>query len=1227
MKTIRNLLDRNLDKKIEEIIKLDQTDEQSVHTEITEYIITPSIREHYHDLLKAYAEAPAANNEDVGVWISGFFGSGKSSFAKNLGYVLSNREVLGEKAADLFKQQLDRENKDEAKKIGDLIDFINVKIPTDAIMFDVQVDRAVKTATESIAEIMYTVLLRELGYAQDYDIAELEIELENEGKLEQFTTRCNEKYDREWNLIRKGAQKISRASAILHDLDPDTYETADSWSQSLREKKADITVGKFVQRTFELCAKRKPGKALIFIIDEVGQYVARSSEKIENLRVVVEQFGKESKNRIKAKQAVAPVWVIVTSQEKLDEVVAAIDSKRVRLATMQDRFKFRVDLAPADIREVATKRVLAKKEDAVGVLKNLYRASEGALKAGCHLERTKRKTDIDIDDFVQFYPYLPHFIELSIDIMSGIRLQPGAPKHLGGSNRTIIKQTYEMLVSDRTKLADAPTGTLVTFDKIFELVEGNLSSEKQKDVSDITSRFSEGEQTIEERVAKAICLLEFVRDLPRTESNIAATLIARIGDPSPVKEVTQALENLQEAKFVRNTEEGWKLQTAQEKNWETERRSYLEPKPKDRNEIMRDTLEDMFGEPKLKTYKYRDLKSFRVGISVNSVKVGDDGQIPISIITADSPDDLDGKKKDTRSESRLPKPEENNNCFWVFALNAEIDGLAANLYASRQMVSKYDQLRAHNKITNEESACLQSEKHEVMRYQSRLRERTIDAFKCGTGIFRGVDSDGAALGKTHEEIVKNFLDKAVPELYPKLELGSRNLKGKEAEEVLKAANLNGLSTVFYDGEGGLGLVIQKDGHYVPNPNADVAKEVLDYLKGEHEYGNKVTGKDVDANFQGIGYGWDRDMLRLVLAVLLRAGVIEVGHQGRRYRNHSDAQCRTPFSNNTAFRSASFAPRESIGLKILTTAVQHLEDLTGEEVDVEEGAIASAFKKIVDEELELLLPIEATVRAHSLPVSAQLSEYRGTLESAKAAASDDCVRILAGEGKSFREAREAARQIRESVSDTNIATINKAKVAVNRLWPAIKHRDVAPELGEETTELAEMLDSPTFYEHIESIAGTTNEITTNYVARYKELLEQRNKAFSKALDEAKGREEINELSEEMVDSVLTPLQSRILEDDALEAELEQVNAGESTGQYSLSQLDSDLAATQGLKTQVLHRIQELTTPKEEQSKIIKVRLADFFGGPLDSDEAINEAVERLADHLHKLLDEGAKIILE
>src|ERR1700733_7350925 len=131
MKTIGDLLTRDLSRKIEEIIQVDQADEQSVHDEITEYVATDSIRDQYHELFRAIADAPSDPNESVGVWVSGFFGSGKSSFAKNLGYALENRTVLGNKFADLFKQQL------VDPRTSDLLDLINAKTPTQVILFEV----------------------------------------------------------------------------------------------------------------------------------------------------------------------------------------------------------------------------------------------------------------------------------------------------------------------------------------------------------------------------------------------------------------------------------------------------------------------------------------------------------------------------------------------------------------------------------------------------------------------------------------------------------------------------------------------------------------------------------------------------------------------------------------------------------------------------------------------------------------------------------------------------------------------------------------------------------------------------------------------------------------------------------------------------------------------------------------------------------------------------------
>jgi hypothetical protein len=1213
MNTIRDLLERPLDQKIEEIIKVDQEDERTVYAELTEYVVTDRIRDEYRHLLTAIADGPSETTEDIGVWISGFFGSGKSSFAKNLGYVLANREVLGHSAADLFKARVGDE------RIEALVDSINSRIPCEVVMFDVSVVQGIRTATESIAEIMYRALLGHLGYAVDFDIAELEIELEGEGKLDEFIERCAAT-GRSWSMVRKGAQKISRASEILHEMYPTTYPSADSWARSMGSKQTDINVSTFVDRAFDLTARRRPGKALIFIVDEVGQYVARSADKIDGLRGVVEQFGKEGKNRLNDSRLSAPGWIMVTSQEKLDEVVAAIDSKRVVLAKVQDRFKHRVDLAPSDIREVASKRVLGKRDDAIQTLKELYEGSQGQLNVATQLERTARKTEVRADSFVQFYPYLPHFIDLSIDIMSGIRLQPGAPRHLGGSNRTIIKQAYEMLVSERTHMADRPIGSLVSLDLIYELVEGNLSTEKQKDISDIAESFERDEWPL--RVAKAVALLEFVRDLPRTERNIAAMLVDGVGKPAPTGHVAQALERLVQAQFVRSTEEGYKLQTAQEKNWETERRGYLEPKPRERNEIIRDMLGDIFSEPYLKSYRFGDLRTFRVGVSVDGVRLGDEGHIPLWLSVGDGPDELGERVEEARNESRAEK--NRNTVYWIFALTPEIDTLVAELFASRQMVAKYDQLRVQNQISTDDSSSLANEKGDVLRRQSRLREKLLSVVAAGGGMFRGVQYDASSLGKNPREIFKGLFDIAVPDLYPKLEMGARSLSGDETSDFLKAANLQALPQVFYDGEGGLDLIVQDGNKYVPNPSAEIAKEVLDYMRREQSYGTKVTGKSLEDHFGGLGYGWDNEVLRLVLAVLLRGGYIEVTYQGRRFRNAVDPQSRVPFEKLPAFRAASFTPRASIDLKTLTQAVQRYEELTGEEVDVEEAAITERFQKLAGVEREALLPLSAQVQAYRLPVEGALKEFGATLDGILAAASDDCVRILAGEGASFKEARNRVRQIRNALNDQNLQVIAEARLAVDEMWPTLAERG-NPELAANREKLVQLLGADDFYLHLRDITQLSLQLQGTYRDVYRQCHEERFERYSEAIETIKGLPAWMRIPEDLTESVLMPLASRAHQPLTMPP-----NGSRCSGcGATFGQMESDLMALQPLLTQVRQRIVDLvdvpSTDGAERTE--RVRAAEYFPEVLDSPDSVKIGVEALRDHLLQLVQEDVRVVVE
>jgi hypothetical protein len=811
--------------------------------------------------------------------------------------------------------------------------------------------------------------------------------------------------------------------------------------------------------------------------------------------------------------------------------------------------------------------------------------------------------------------------------MSGIRLQPGAPRHYGGSNRTIIKQTYEMLVSDRTAFAKKPIGSLVTLDKVFELVEGNLSSERRIDIHQISERFKSDpeDQGWALRVGKAICLLEFVRDLPRTEANLAAVLVDEVGKATPISEVQAAIKRLNNAQFIRSTEEGWKLQTAQEKNWETERRGYLDPKQRERNDLTRTALQQIFDEPEFKTFRHQN-RSFRIGISVDGTAIGDEGELPLSLTVAEDADALVTSVGEIRTESQQKSHE--NDLYWLLCLTPEIDELVAQLHASRKMVDKYSQVSAQRRISADETTCLQDEKNSKNTFETRLRDKLTEAMERGTGMFRGVQKDASALGKGLSEILKKLFGQAVPDLYPKLQMGSRPLKGDEAEAILKAADLKALPNVFYVGDHGLGLVVKDGPKNIVNTKADVAKEVLDYLKSEHSYGNKDSrmGKALEKRFGGTPYGWDRDMLRLILASLFRAGDIEVTYQGNRFHSYQDPASRTAFTSNPAFRSSLFSPRQSVGLKTLTQAVRQLEDLIGEEVDVEEGAIATALKKVAAEELEKLYPLKATAEAHRLPVLSMLSEFQQTLAGIQSSASDDCVRILTENGTDFGETRDKVRKLRESLNAEAIGLLRQARQAADQIWNRLAAHNLSPELATTVEELKGHLTSEQFIDSWDTIANHTKLILGAYKQAYCNLFDRRRQSYESAIGDIKNRAEWGPLeatSPSLTASMLSPLLGRLGTDEDKEA----VAEGKSLGQASLTEMESDLAAVDGLKSSVLVKLRELSIGSEKKAPVRKVRVSDFFNRPIETQAELDKALELIRDSLQKCIDEGAIIILE
>ncbi|MDI6719893.1 MAG: BREX system P-loop protein BrxC [Methanomicrobiales archaeon] len=1207
MELIQDLIERDLSRQIEEIIKVYQDDEQTIYEEIAEYVPTDNIKEQLADTLVAIAKSPQTHQkiEKMGLWISGFFGSGKSSFAKNLGLILSNPQICGSSASELFKKKFNDQ------RISSYIDNINARIPAKVIMFDIANTSYVrKGGKELISEVMYRSLLENLGYSKDFDIAELEIWLEKTGRYDDFLAAYNELYqDVPWEEARNGAEKIGRASAVMHQLDPATYPDVLAWRNTVRGKSVDFSVEDFVTRVFELSERRLKGKSLFFVIDEVGQYVGRSDAKLEDLRVIIEGLGKESKNRLKRGEIIAPVWVIVTSQERLQDVINTIDEKNVKFPRLLDRF-FTVDLSPEDIREVATRRVLSKKEEAKPILEKIYRDSHGKLLEQCHLERTPIRSDITEEDFVQFYPYLPHFINLSIKIMDGIRRQPGATRHIGGSNRTIIKQAYEMLVSERTNLAAKPVGTLVALDDIYELVEGSLQ-ERRSDIAQIAETFpDDGGWAL--RVAKTISLLEFVREVPRTTRNIAAVMLKSVDESVPTHKVEEALKRLSDADFIKSTEEGWKLQSAEEKNWGVERRRHLNPKPADRITILHDVIGDIVADTKLKNYQLKK-KNFKVEYSVDGVRIGDPGIIPVSIVMADSPLDIARKIEAVEDESRL----QNKTLFWVMALTPEIDDLVAQYHASHWMVEEFARLAAQNKISNVERDSLESEKQERSRIRSRLNDKITEALMQGTGIFSGRKKDSSSFGNSLSAVFRGFFEYAVPELFPKFEMGAVKLKGDEAAKLLKAENLNGLPPVFYEGEDSLSLVIRDGQNYVLNPEAPIAKEIFGRIHHAKEYGGeRETGRKLEQYFSGFGYGWDTDVLKVVLAALFRAGMIEVLHEGKVYRNYADPQARVPFINNIQFRNAGFVERTGRPpLKALVRASDLHREIEGVEVDIDEAKIVSAFKALAAKYYDDVLELRTRIRSYILPVGDVVDDYFDQLSSIKSSDPNDTFTLIDGYGTDLLAAHRAYLALKRNFTPACLEAVSRARKILHEVAPQI---DV-PEASEA---LAATLSSPTFYEQVDEIVALSDQLVATFQEEYEAAHQERRNLYLQAIEEVTGDPDFAGIGEGDQKIVLSQLKSVGCTDLRFSEEVWRC----ATCRASLGQMHSDIAAVAGRTQEALAKVQELLV-KDPEIKTQRLRLSASFPSRLDSKESVELAVGALKEELLKLIDEGIVIIPE
>lgn len=1176
---IKDLFANDIDRRIEEVIKVDQADAAIVRDEFAEYVVTDSIRSHFLKILEHYQATWQKPNEGIAVWVSGFFGSGKSGFAKYLGLGLANRDILGQGAGELLAERC----QDAKAKV--LLTNIAERIPTEAVIFDVSTDRGIRTGNQSITEIMYRLFLQSLGYARDLDLSELEITLEEAGRLDAFKAKYREIFDKDWDFEKgKIAIAVQQASRVMHAMDPETYASVDSWRESAM-KRADITPGDLAARGMELMSRRRPSKNLLFVIDEVGQFVARDVQKMLDLQAVVQSLGRVGRGKL---------WIIVTSQEKLTELVGGLDDRRVELARLMDRFpsELQVHLEPSDISEVTSKRVLAKNAAAEKDLRERFTAHRGRLTDNTRLSADIKLPELTAESFIDLYPLLPYQIDLIIQIVSGLRTQGGASKHVGGANRTIIKLAQQLLIHPDVDLASQPVGTLARVDQIYDLVSGNIGSEIRAKIDDIGKKIA---HPLAQPVAKTICLLQYVRSVHRTPENIAAALHPAVDADSRLAEVRLALAALEKGLMVRRGDDGYRIPTPAEDDWERQR-SGLAPKPGDSARLHAEVIASLW-QPQ-PTHSLLDVKPFKAGLLIGG-RVTVEGDIPFHLALAETGRDQDEQITEFRRRSRT----ETKAVFWVAATGADIDRETVELHRSKEILSR----KERGAQTKDETALVVEEKLRLRRHQDELRRLIKQALLNGTIFFRGNDRSPEEGASDVSRAAAKVLSQALPEVFDRFEEAAARVTKNDLESLLTTENLRGLTAVYTD----LGLVRDQGGRPVFNVESGVLAEVLARIENRTSYGETASGRYLTDEFAREPFGWEFDTVRLLVIALLRAGRIEATSKGQVIESALSLEARTTFTNNNLFRQASFRPRTTdCEFTDYIEAGEAYKTCFGKEIqEYEENVIAQAIRQMTETHEETLREVVAQLDRHGLPGSEILTTALSHIVGFRRQRDCQALKAFTACHQELKEAIKRGTELANTLTEPALLDLAHARKALDILWPFLQlEPDLSDADREHAEKLADLMARESFFRELPAIDQHAKALETAYQTRLHQALEARTEAYGTALGQLRGTPGWEQVTEEQRGRIAEPLAAYTAAKPAT---------------ASIPQLRADVDACPVRRDKAIEELIRLL----DGNRLVKVSAAGFFAGGIETEEQLELALDGLKGECLELIAAGKKVLVQ
>lgn len=537
---MKGLYAKDIFRSIDGVIKAD--DVSKVASEVDEYVMTKEIRDGLVDIVGAWNQVDAPSN---GVWIAGFFGSGKSHLLKMLSY------LLGEQAGNQPVTREDVERAFEQKVAGDETLIADLKrslhTPTRAVLFNIDAkdDKSTRERGSAMIEVFYKVYFEARGlYSKDLGVGALERDLEDRGELARFREAYQEEAGHTWEVGRVNTvfseALVSKALARLgHQVDQPF--------RSYREQ-LNLSAEAFAQDVASWLDRQGPHQRIAFFVDEVGQFVGDDSQLMLNLQTITEQLATHCPGR---------AWVFVTSQEELSGITAQMNERRsTDFSKIQGRFAIKVSLSTEEVTDVIARRLLTKSEQGASELDTLWQRLGAGFPSMFRFPEGTKKYDnyLTRDSFVAKYPFVDYQFEMFTQAMRGLSdndLFTGRHSSVGARSLLGVCQQIAQ------ELTDDELGTVASFDRFYDGIAAMLKS----DVKDNVGRAAQDSRTSDSftmSVLKVLLLVRYVDSFQAYPRNIAVLMRRSLDQDATDLEtrVERALRILSDQVYVQRQADG-----------------------------------------------------------------------------------------------------------------------------------------------------------------------------------------------------------------------------------------------------------------------------------------------------------------------------------------------------------------------------------------------------------------------------------------------------------------------------------------------------------------------------------------------------------------------------------------------------------------------------------------------------------------------------------------------